>query len=40
MKTYNSRIAFDPKIFGEDFSYETYFFLSVNNELTKRRCAK
>ena len=26
----------DQKILGEEFSYETYFFLSVNNERAKR----
>ena len=25
---------------GEEFSYETYFFLSVNNERAERLCAK
>ena len=28
------------KAFGEEFSYETYFFLSVNNERAKEWYAK
>ena len=36
MKTYNSWLPLaQKKIFGEEFSYETYFFLSVNNERAK-----
>ena len=40
MKTYNSGLSLAQQIFGEKFSYETYFFLSVNNECAKRWCAK
>ena len=36
MKTYNSGLPLAQKIFGEEFNYETYFFLSVNNERAKR----
>ena len=36
MKTYNSGPPLAPKVFGEEFSSETYFFLSANNERAKR----
>ena len=32
MKTDNSGSPLDQKIYGEYFSYETYFFLYLNNE--------
>ena len=35
MKTYNLALPLAQKIFGEEFSYETYFFLPVNNERAK-----
>ena len=35
MKAYNSELPFAQKIYGEEFSYRTYFFLSVNNERAK-----
>ena len=36
MKTYNLGLPLAQKIFGEELNYETYFFLSVNNEHAKR----
>ena len=36
MKTYNSGLPLAQKIFGEEFSYKTYFFLCVNNERAKQ----
>ena len=40
MKTYNMGLVWSKKISGEEFNYETYFFLSVNNKYTKRWYAK
>ena len=36
MKTYNSVSPLAQKIFGEEFSDETYFFFSLNDERSKR----
>ena len=36
MKTYNLGLPLAQKIFEEEYSYKTYFFLSVNNERAKR----
>ena len=37
METYNTGLPLAKKILGEEFSYETYFFLSVNNEQKNKK---